>query len=292
MKVKVATEAYRAERQLDEYLYGGDTFFRDFQFTRIHALTLKTTRDEIDVIWHEQAKFRSGFKVDGNRATVPNIFAKISGVKNSDMDDYWDNVRYKLSPMSRLFINSPSLKAEPDERILRPFRRYIVGERILIQELKSSPLNTLQYLSDDLQYTLFEKMQEAADSGFLKLDFAELIPRIIHAGLTLERPLLQILQKFDYTKDIPKCVSIDTIEATFSKTECIRLVLLNFLGFDIIIFTPTGYRNLETFVDDSAFERYTQGDFKYNLAVPRFRIPDKIPEPDTGGFFGKLFKKR
>jgi hypothetical protein len=101
-----------------------------------------------------------------------------------------------------------------------------------------------------------------------------------------------MLQKYDYTKYIPKIVIIDAIEPTFTKVECIQLVLLNLLGFDIIVYTPTGYRNLETFIDDSAFESYNQGDFIYNLTVPRFRIPDRIPEPDSGGFFGKLFKRK
>jgi hypothetical protein len=290
MKVKVVTDAYRASKQLDQYLYSSDTFFRDFQFSKISALTLKTTIDEIDVLWHEQSKFRSGFKVEGDRAIVPNIFAKISGVKGGDVENYFESIKYKLSPMSIITRNTPSYKRDIDSHQLNIYRNYINGEHIIIQKLKNSTLNKFQYLSENIQNTIFEKMQEAADSRYLKLDFSETLPQIIHVGLNLDKNILHLYQKFDFTKDIPKFVIIDSIEDTFSKVECIQLVLLNLLGFDILIYTPTGYRNLETFVDDSAFESYIQGEYKYKLSLPRFKIPNKIPEPKTKGLFDRLFR--
>jgi hypothetical protein len=289
LKVKVVTDAYRASKQLDQYLYGSDTFFRDFQFPKITALTLKTTIDEIDVLWHEQSKFRSGFKVEGDRAIVPNIFAKISGVRG-DLDSYFDAIKYKLSPMSIITRNTPAYKRDIDSHQLKIYRNYINGEQIITEKLKNSPLNKFQYLSENIQNTIFEKMQEAADSGYLKLDFSETLPQIIHVGLNLDKNILHLYQKFDFTKDIPKFIIIDTIEDTFSKVECIQLVLLNLLGFDILIYTPTGYRNLETFVDDSAFESYIQGEYRYKVSLPRFKIPNKIPEPKPKGLFDRLFR--
>jgi hypothetical protein len=290
LKVKVVTDAYRASKQLDTYLYGSDTYFRDFQFPNITALTLKTTLDEIDVLWHEQSKFRSGFKIEGDRAIVPNIFAKISGVKGGDLENYFEAIKYKLSPMTIMTRNTPTYKRDIDTQQLRLYRNYINGEQILGEKLKNSPLNKFQYLSENIQNTIFEKMQEAADSGYLKLDFSEILPQIIHVGLNLDRNILHMYQKYDFTKDIPKFIIIDTIEDTFSKVECIQLVLLNLLGFDILIYTPTGYRNLETFVDDSAFESYIQGEYKYKVSLPRFKIPNKIPEPKPKGLFDRLFR--
>ena len=107
-----------------------------------------------------------------------------------------------------------------------------------------------------------------------------------------DKEILKILQKFDFTKDIPKIVVIDAIEDTFSKIECIQLILFNLMGFDIAVYTPTGYKNLETYISPSAFEVYNMNEFKYNVRVPRFRIPDAIPEPKEEGFFSKLFKKK
>ncbi|MDR0946768.1 MAG: YceG family protein [Ruminococcus sp.] len=290
LKVKIATQSYIAERQLDTYLYGGDTFFRDFQFEKMHALTLKTTFDEIDLMWHEQAKFRSGFEVKGDRAYVPNIFAKISGVRDADMENYWDEVRFKLSPYTKIIRHSPTFRRGMDTFTLRAYSAYYSGERILADSLKRSPLNKYTFLSDAIQDMIFEKMQEAADSGFLKLDFNELIPQIMYVGLNLDKEILRILQKFDYTKDIPKFIVIDTIEDTFTKTECIQLILYNLFGFDILVFTPTGYRNLETFVSDTAFEEYTLNEFVYNAKVPRLVPPLRIP--DTEKYLKKKRRRR
>jgi len=141
-----------------------------------------------------------------------------------------------------------------------------------------------------LQYMIFEKMQEAVDSGWLLLDEAELVPLVIYVGLNIDKEILKILQKFDFTKDIPKIVVVDTIEDTFSKVECIQLLLFNLMGFDVIIYTPTGYKNLETHISPNAFETYNMNEYKYNVRVPRFKIPDSIPKEKDEGFFSKLFK--
>ena len=135
-------------------------------------------------------------------------------------------------------------------------------------------------------------MQEALDSGLLLLDPAEIVPLVLYVGLNIDREILKILQKYDFTKDIPKIIIIDTIEDTFSKVECIQLVLYNLLGFDILVYTPTGYKNLETYISTNAFETFTMNEFMYNVRIPRFKIPDSVPEPkNNDGFFGKLFKK-
>ncbi|MCM1330367.1 MAG: YceG family protein [Ruminococcus sp.] len=290
VKTKLATAAYSASRDLNKILYGGDTFFKDFQFSDMEAVTLKTTYEEIDVLWHQPAKYRTGFAAEGDKVTVPTIFAKISGVKDGNLNAYWNGVKWKLSPNTKIMHKSPSTKRYGETR-LDIYNPYFMGSKIQIEKLKNSNLNKYTYLSDSLQLLIFNKMQEAADSGFFKIDGKELVPLILYVGTNLDREILKLLQKYDFTKDIPKLVVIDVIEDTFSKVECVQLVLCSLLGFDIVIYTPTGYKNIETFVDDSAFETYTMNEFKYNVHIPKFKIPDEIPEPKDEGFFGRLFKK-
>ncbi|MBP1561033.1 MAG: hypothetical protein J6C96_07310 [Oscillospiraceae bacterium] len=289
VKAKLATVAYNASKELNNILYNNNTFFRDFQFSDMQSLTLKTTYDEIDVLWHQPSKYRTGFEVNGDKVTIPNIFAKISGVKDGNLNAYWDNVRWKLSPDTRMIMKTPSLKRNIEH--LDIFKPYYNGEQILIDQLKSSNLNKYSYLSDSLQLLIFNKLQEAVDSGFLKLDPNELVPMVLYVGTNIEREILRLLQQYDFTKDIPKLIIIDVIEDTFSKVECIQLVLYNLLGFDIIVYTPTGYRNIETFVSEAAFETHVMNEFKYNVHVPKFKRPDSIPKPKDDGLFGKLFKK-
>lgn len=290
VRTKLATVAYNASKELDNILYNGNSIFRDFQFSDMQSLTLKTTYDEIDILWHQPSKYRTGFKVVENKVTVPNIFAKISGVKNGDLNAYWDSVKWKLSPDTRIIIKSPSYKKYAESQ-LGVYKSYYNGEQILIEKLKNSPLNKYGYLSNEIQNLIFNKMQEAVDCGFLKLDSTELLPMILYVGTNLDREVLKLLQRYDYTKDIPKLIVIDVIEDTFSKVECIQLVLYNLLGLDILIYTPTGYRNIETFVSDMAFETHVMNEFEYNVHIPRFKIPKSIPEPKSDKLFNKLFKK-
>lgn len=290
VKTKIATAAYNASRDLNKLLYSNDTFFRDFQFKDMQAVTLKTTYDEIDILWHQPSKYRTGFAAEGDIVTVPTIFAKISGVKDGNLNAYWNGVKWKLSPDTKIMHKSPSYR-KYGETNLDVYRPFYGGGKIYIDQLKNSPHNKYSYLSDSLQLLIFNKMQEAADSGFLTIDENEMLPLIIYVGTNLDREILKLLQKYDFTKDIPKLIVIDVIEDTFSKIECIQLVLCSLLGFDIAIYTPTGYKNIETYVSSAAFETYTMNEFKYNIHIPKFKMPDSIPEPKDEGFFGRLFRK-
>lgn len=288
VKMKVATVAYSAERELDEMLYNGDAgIFRSFQFPNSQTVTLKTTYEEIGILWEQESKFRTGFAVNGNLVSVPNIFAKISGVKDGNTGAYWDEVRSRLTSETLLYVkeNKPAPDGALDLSVYRSFYRN--GE-IDIEKLKGSNLNKYSYLPDRIQDFIFYKLQEAAESGFLKIEGDDLMCSILHFGLSLQKELLQLLQRFDFTKQIPKLICIDAVEETFTLEECVRLVLCNLFGFDILIYTPTGYKNLETFVSNQAFEEHTMNEFLYNMEVPKLKIPS---DDKNSGFFGKLFRK-
>lgn len=288
VKMKVATVAYSAERELDTMLYGGDAgIFRDFQFPNSQTVTLKTTLEEIGILWKQEARFRQGFETSGNLVTVPNIFAKISGVKDGNAAAYWEEIRDRLTPETILRVKTMDQQqsANPD---LSAYRSFYRNGKIDTERLKASSLNRYSYLPDRIQDMLLFKLQEAADSGFLKLSGDELMCSVMHFGMNLDKEFMKLLQSFDFTKQLPKLMWIDAVEQTFTLEECIQLVLCNLIGFDILIYTPTGYKNLETFVSADAFEEHTLNEFLYNMEVPRFKIPS---EQKNGGLFGRLFRK-
>ena len=287
VKMKAATMAYNAERELDTMLYGGDAgIFRSFQFPNSQSLTLKTTYEEIGILWKQEAKFRTGFETSGNLVTVPNIFAKISGVNDGNVAAYWEEVRSRLTPETTLVIKKQGQQPEPlaDMSVYRNFYRN--GEYD-IEKLKASTLNKYSYLPDRLQDMLFFKLQETVSSKFLKLEGDELMCSVLHFGLGFDKEFLKTVQRFDFTKQLPKLIYIDTVEDTFTLSECIQAVVCNLIGFDILIYTPTGYKNIETFVKPEAFEEHMMNEFLYNMEIPKL----KIPTEDKGGLFGKLFRK-
>ena len=289
IKMKMATVAYSAERELDEMMYNGDAgIFRDFQFPNSQSITLKTTYEEIDILWKHEAKFRSGFSVSGNLVCVPNIFAKISGVKDGNISAYWDDVRAKLTPDTVLYVKT-SGAPQQGGLDLSAYRGFYRNTKIDTERLKNSMLNKYSYLPDRIQDLILFKLQETVDSGYLKLQGDDLMCAVMHYGLNLDKEMLKIIQRFDFTKQIPKLIFIDPVEETFTVQECIMAVLCSIIGFDVVIYTPTGYKNIETFVKPDAFEEHTMNEFLYNVEVPKFKIPTE--DKSSGGLFGKLFRK-
>lgn len=290
MKVKVATVAYSAERDLDTMLYGGDTgIYRSFQFPNSQSITLKTTFEEIGILWKQEARFRQGFSTAGNLVSIPNIFAKISGVEDGDMDKYWDDVRSKLTPETVLIVKDKSVQSQESAVDLSAYRQFYRNGQIDTERLKASTLNRFSYLPDRIQDMLLYKLQETISSGFIKLTGDNLMCAVMHFGLNLDKELTKIIQQFDFTRTIPKIIYIDTVEEAFSLGECIRTVLCSLIGFDVLIYTPTGYKNIESFVTNDAFEEHTLNQYMYNTEVPKFKIPS---EEKSSGFFGKLFGRK
>ena len=136
---------------------------------------------------------------------------------------------------------------------------------------------------------LFYKLQETVSSGFIKLEADNLMCSVLHFGMNFDKETLKIIQRFDFTRTIPKLIYIDAVEDTFTLEECIQIVLCNLIGFDVLIYTPTGYKNLETYVSSDAFEEHILNEFMYNTEVPKFKIPS---EEKSGGLFGRLFGKK
>lgn len=290
VKVKVATVAYSAERDLDTMLYGGDTgIYRNFQFPNSQSVTLKTTFEEIEILWKQEARFRQGFSTAGNLVSIPNIFAKISGVEDGNMDKYWDDVRSKLTPETVLIVKDKSVQQQENAVDLAAYRQFYRNGEIDTERLKASTLNRFSYLPDRIQDMLLYKLQETVSSGFIKLTGDNLMCAVMHFGLNLDKELTKIIQQFDFTRTIPKIIYIDTIEDPFSLGECIRTVLCSLIGFDVLIYTPTGYKNIESYVTNDAFEEHTLNQYMYNTEVPKFKIPS---EEKNSGFFGKLFGRK
>ena len=288
VRTKMATNAYNAERDLDTLLYNDNTMFRTHQFNYCENQTLKTTYDELNIMWHQEAKFRTGFNSRENYVVVPNLFAKVNGIENGDTNEYLKLISFKLSPHSVYYNRMPFFKPVFGNE---NYAGFFSNGKIDIEKLKSSPLNKHAYLSDSLQYLLFSKAQEVIDSGFIvNIPQPDLTILTIKTLLNMDNKILNLVQTFDFTKDIPKLVIVSAAKHTFGAPECILLVLCNLLSFDIVVYTPTGYKNLETYIAPEAFESYTMNEFNFNFNPPAMRIPKEIPK-EKSGLFGRLFGK-
>ena len=57
-----------------------------------------------------------------------------------------------------------------------------------------------------------------------------------------------MIQQFDFTKEIPKVVAVSVNENVATLEDAVYLLYLNLIGFDIVVFTPTGYRNIDKYI--------------------------------------------
>ncbi|MBR4223266.1 MAG: hypothetical protein IKR73_00490 [Oscillospiraceae bacterium] len=295
VKAKVSTVAYNAERELDSMLYSGDTMFRAMQFTKISSVVLQTTYDEIDLLWDQEAKYRPGFAVNGDIVTIPVVFAKINGVPGgmAKIGAYWEMIEDLITYKSIYIIKAPAYRT-PGLSASRQYAPFHRGKQIDIDGLLRSRLNRYGFLQDHLQRMIFEKAQAIIDDGLLIMDSEqETVDYVMHVALNLNERILRLLQQYDFTKEIPKAIVVDTIEDPFSKLECTQLLMLSYLGFDVLIFAPSGYRDIETYVSERAFETHNAGEYTYGLKAPKFKIPT-VPRQrrkQQKGLFGGLFKK-
>ena len=111
---------------------------------------------------------------------------------------------------------------------------------------------------------------------------------IISVALNLSRELLRLIQSFDFTKKNPKLVLVSVGEDMLSLEDSILISYLNLLGFDIIIFVPTGYQSIEAYINDNNIEEHQIGEYMYDLDVPDL---NKISINHNHSLYDKIFRR-
>ena len=106
--------------------------------------------------------------------------------------------------------------------------------------------------------------------------------------LGMDKNLIRMMQQYDFTKRIPKVLAFQTKESAPCIEDAILMAYLNLLGFDIVIYVPTGYNSVETYYTKHVMEEYQVGDYLYDLKIPNLKNRKKSNE----GIMGKLFRRR
>ncbi len=287
-KVLEHTTAYDAAQELNQLLYSDTGMFRDRQFARSQPVTLKTTYDEVGQLWPEEAQYRPSFRTEGGVVYVPNLFTKICGVDKGDLTLYWDKIRAMVTTNTYLITGLPFLNKLPPDGGMNPTeaRAFLHNGRIDPRAIMASRVYQYGYLPEDTQNYILEKIQALMDYDLIADGGPNVSAVMLSVLMNLDKELLRLLQSFDFTRTIPKLLIVDVTETMFTLEECILVTFLNLVGFDIVVFTPTGYRNLETHIRPDIFNTLTVGEFCYDLTVPDLRV--RRPAGKTG-WFDRLF---
>lgn len=271
--IRKSTIAYNASREIEEVIYSEEVgLFKPWQFESYSTqpITLKTTFDELKILWSEPSKLRPEFKVQNKKVYVPNLFAKINGV-DKELKDYWHDFKGLLSaPNVKLIEAVPFTQVSYTKQEL--FQAdYLLNEQGLLDDTKvrKSRHYKFGYLKADLQHFLIAKINELLCSSMFINNIDEKFKlRILMTILTMEDFLTKLIELFDFPQEIPKVIVYDNKKETFSVEDAILLAYFNRIGMDIVIFTPTNYRTIEQYIRTDLFDVHQLSLVKYDLALP------------------------
>ena len=294
-----STVAYNAESELTEIMYQDSGLYRDMQFSNMKSVILKTTFEEIDLLWKEPLNMRIGFSTANNCVTVPTIFAKVCGVKDGNIGGYNNIINSLKSAESVMLVQEHHIEylyrgsSYNNVEIPINIQRNVFGNDIIIRGNKIDRDAVLRsrnyrydYLKKEVQDNIISAAQLLIDRKQIKKVFSEVIENdILSVCFGLDKDILKLLQGFDYTKVNPKVVYINSTEESISLYETILFNLLNILGFDIVMFIPTGYNVVDKYLERVLYEEYQIGEYIYNYSLMSNRNKQK-------SFFSQLFNRR
>ena len=285
--LSMGTMAYNAERDLDTMMYSDTGMYRDMQFSKANIIKLSTTYEEINIYWKQEARFRPNFSTVDDIVNIPVMFAKISGVANSDTDTYFQNIKDLITDTTLIYKNESIYGRNCTVAAGVP--SFFKNGRLDREGIKHSQIYKYDYLRAETQEYILDKLSELlrrktiAGTGQNGTEY-----KIITIVLDLPKEILRFIQSFDFTKCPPKLIIVNTTETVISLEDSIIVAFLNLIGFDIVFFIPTGYDNVNKYFNNQIMEEHIIGNYLYDIAIPDFNGLRSVKEKKKS-FFSRLF---
>ena len=285
--LSMGTMAYNAERDLDTMMYSDTGMYRDMQFSKANIIKLSTTYEEIKIYWKQEARFRPNFSTVDDIVNIPVMFAKISGVANSDTDTYFQNIKDLLTDTTLIYKNENIY--DRNCTVAAGVPSFFKNGRLDREGIKHSQIYKYDYLRAETQDYILDKLSELlrrktiAGTGQNGTEY-----KIITIVLDLPKEILRFIQSFDFTKCPPKLIIVNTTETVISLEDSIIVAFLNLIGFDIVFFIPTGYDNVNKYFNNQIMEEHIIGNYLYDIAIPDFNRLRSVKEKKKS-FFSRLF---
>lgn len=288
-EIHMGTAAYHAERELDDIMYQGSGMYRNHQYAKAVSVTLQTMYEEIALLWDQELKYRPNFSTTDSVVNVPVIFAKVSGVKDGQVQQYWSGIKSLITKDTIVVKDVPFIESSAANPIKPYVTDFFKNGRLQKDKIKSHNNYPYGFLREEIQDHILEKLRILIEQKSIRGTFENGTEyTIIATVLNMDRDIVRMIQKFDFTKKNPKLIYINTTEKMISLEDTILTAFLNLLGFDIVFFVPTGYQNIEKHFNRKVMEEHQIGEYVYDLNVPNF---DKIPSNTRHSWREKIFKR-
>ena len=270
-QVRVSTAAYEAERELDSLLYQDSGLYRNRQYAQAESVTLRVMYEEIALLWDQELKYRPSFQAENGAVTLPVLLEKICGVKDGQINPYWQDIKKLMTPDTLVVTQVPWLTGREENPIKPHVTRFLQNRRLLKNRIKEHKDYPYRILREDMQDYLLDKLQLLLDRQSVAGIYQNGTEyTAIAVALNLSKELLRLIQRFDFTKKNPKLILINTTERVLSLEDSILTAFLNLVGFDILFFVPTGYRCIEGYFTKPFANEQQLGEYLYDLVPPNF----------------------
>ncbi|OOB80300.1 MAG: hypothetical protein BEN19_05650 [Epulopiscium sp. Nuni2H_MBin003] len=262
--IQATTVAYEAEVELTDILYTDTGMYKQHQYAKADSLTLKTTCEEVDILWAQELRFRPNFHTENNQVIMPVIFAKISGVKN--IKEYYKRIQKFIIPQNtKVCVAPPFIDAYEPNGLCDSYQFFKNGKLYKNQIINHKDYK-YAHLREEMQHHLLDKIQLLIDLKLIQGTNTNGVEyTIISTLLNLDNKFLRLLQKFDFTKQNPKVIIIHTKEKMHQLEDAIFVAYANLLGCDVLIVSPTGFRSLERFYTKPIIQEHQDGEYHYDI---------------------------
>lgn len=302
-----STTAYNAENDLTSMIYQDSGMYRNRQYKKAEPVILKTMYEEIEILWKENVSMRPGFSTDDDRVIIPTIFAKVCGVKDGNKKAYIksieklvtdnenviyvkDHFAFSLTSSSQnqqsnsfgsgfssglgyamgSMIGNALSNGRQQTQMHAPINLASVMSNGKVDEerIRNHELFRFNHLRDETVSFMIDRFSHMIDSKTIEgvgTHGAE--NTLLDVFFNLPKEIVTLIQKFDFTKINPKVVYTNSGESILTIEETMLLQYLSFLGFDIVMFIPTGYNTIEKYFKKKLFTEYQIGDYMYDLSI-------------------------
>ena len=241
---------YKAKKELEKIIYEDSGIYRFKQYKKANSLQLLTAYDEIKIFWDQEIKYRLGFSVENDMVNMPVIFAKVNGMQAKkrfiDRYRYWKEVKEFMTENAIIYKNSISIRTGFFEKFKIALQGFLNKGKLNLEKFRFSKFFKYYSLPNYLREHILDKVKYIIDNDILKNNISKNIDLdILAIASKLPYSVIKKLNEFDFTKRNPKVIFITTKNRLLTASEVIYLVLLYYIGFDVLIFAPNGISNIE-----------------------------------------------
>lgn len=260
--------------------------FKDFEVNPIHkVMTIYDLKSNIA----EPAKVRNGFGPVGNKINIPNLFFQIDGIFENEKE-YAELVKFCCSQPYTIITTDGgrdlfSQTISDDDKLQLAFCRY-APKQYNLEGFKSFPFYSWDRYNESILKALISALNRVFSSGVIKKELDDIQEfNVVGKILEIDTKIIQLINSYDYSEQIPKIIVFLEYENIIYEGNLPILAFLYELGFDVIIFNPSGMASITSVINPNNFNYVRLDKMKYEATFDMYNRVKKR------GFFSSLFGK-